>query len=1336
MTSGSGGLSVGSLIGYLRIDGATQADQDILRVQGSLNSAAGAATRMGAAVGESEGALTGAGRAAGTLSAASGRLRASQLSVLAAQERYNTLVNAGNAPTARLASAEATLIRANGQLAASTRAATAESEAAAAGSGRFTAAIGSTVAMAGKLGLALGAFELLKKAFEDIKAGKAFQQQMLQIETQAGASAAEVKTMTGAILGLAGPTATAPLELATSLYHVESVGLRAGQALDVVRIAAEGAKVGNADLEQTTNALTATVASGIPGVKNMSQAMGALNSIVGAGDMKLSDLNEALGTGVLTVVKGYGLSLTDVGAALATFGDNNIRGADAATMLRMAVQAMAHPAAEGKDTFDKLGLSTKQLAVDMQTGGLNKAVLDLKSHLDKAGVSGVQVGATLTDAFGKKAGPGLAVLMGQVDRFESKIGVVNAGAGRFGADWLATTQTASFAFARLGAEAQAAGIQVFNKLEGPVTSAAVWLGTNLPRAIAAVGTALGPTERELSAVFIPAWHALSTVLGDASGALQHVGGFLSGQGGAISVIVPAVLGMWAAWKGYQIVKTAAAAVSSAIDTIRLKAMAAGESLEAMGTVSLLALGGIGLALGAASYLYLKHASAVQAAKAQVEAFTDALKEDSGAIGDNTQAAAANALQKAGALTAANKLGVSLLDVTAATLGNSDAMGRINAAYQAFQGNTKDLQQQTITGTTAQKLHAQAMLEGGGALSQQSDQWNILNTAVGGGNDALNKAVQASKNVAGAEGKSTDAIGKTAAASTDAAKAMSYQVDAAGNLSYSVTQATTSISQQTTASDLLKSSLDALSGAALGVEQTEDTLSLGLVKLANKTGLAKDANNNITTSLSQSTEAGIQNRQMLTTLITNANSHAEAVANQTASVKGLQAGLKAGTATLANDEAGIRKAAAAAGLNKQQVDAMITSLGKIPVVSSTNIQVKTTQAQSDLSSFFAKIPNIFPVTIQLKTTAADVGSSELLKRGFVTAATGGTVHGPGTSTSDSVPAMLSTGEEVISAKPAAKFRPLLKAINSDSVPGFAAGGTVAARAAASAALARSNAQFTISADVGKVLGAGTLSAVQSAVASLITAVHNGIAKGVGSAGLVAQLQGDNNKIAGLVNKRAKDLASLTAVQAKLAADEASYSQEVGTVRSSIGGGFNLGSIASGLGSSFDAFGGTSPAVGASGLISALQSQVGSEQSFTAGLITLRKRGLSSTLIQQLAEAGPSSAGQAVSALASGSASQIGQVNKLFATSNSIASAAGGLVGGSLFGSAISADAKRVGAASGVVVMDDKTVARIQAAIVAGVSKIGIQVNGVDAISKNIKFEIVANNAELLHALRYG
>ena len=58
------------------------------------------------------------------------------------------------------------------------------------------------------------------------------------------------------------------------------------------------------------------------------------------------------------------------------------------------------------------------------------------------------------------------------------------------------------------------------------------------------------------------------------------------------------------------------------------------------------------------------------------------------------------------------------------------------------------------------------------------------------------------------------------------------------------------------------------------------------------------------------------------------------------------------------------------------------------------------------------------------------------------AAGGLVRGPGTSTSDSIPALLSDGEFVVNARSTQIFRPLLSAINATAgMPQFAVGGLV-------------------------------------------------------------------------------------------------------------------------------------------------------------------------------------------------------------------------------------------------------------------------------------------------------
>ena len=52
--------------------------------------------------------------------------------------------------------------------------------------------------------------------------------------------------------------------------------------------------------------------------------------------------------------------------------------------------------------------------------------------------------------------------------------------------------------------------------------------------------------------------------------------------------------------------------------------------------------------------------------------------------------------------------------------------------------------------------------------------------------------------------------------------------------------------------------------------------------------------------------------------------------------------------------------------------------------------------------------------------------------------GGLVTGPGTGTSDSIPAMLSNGESVIPAKQTRKYAPLVNGIIADNIPGFMSG----------------------------------------------------------------------------------------------------------------------------------------------------------------------------------------------------------------------------------------------------------------------------------------------------------
>jgi TP901 family phage tail tape measure protein len=282
-----------------------------------------------------------------------------------------------------------------------------------------------------------------------------FQASFTQLMTQAGVAKSSMGQLQSGVLSLAGQVGFSPTSLSEALFHVESsfasTGITGSNALLILKTAAEGAAIGHANLVDVQNALDAAVASGIPGVQNYSQAMGALNAIIGSGDMHMQDLANALGTGVLAVVKGYGVTLNDAGAALATFGDNNIRGAVAATDLRMAVQSLAVPSKAGIELLQKWGVSSTQLATDMQQHGLVYTLNQLHDLFVKNGVTATTQGQIITEMFGKKAGSGLAVLMGQLDRVNSKVPEISKQAGGFAGAWKIASQTLSQQLANMKA---------------------------------------------------------------------------------------------------------------------------------------------------------------------------------------------------------------------------------------------------------------------------------------------------------------------------------------------------------------------------------------------------------------------------------------------------------------------------------------------------------------------------------------------------------------------------------------------------------------------------------------------------------------------------------------------------------------------------------------------------------------------------------------------------------------------------------------------------------------------------------------------------------------------
>lgn len=327
---------------------------------------------------------------------------------------------------------------------------------------------------------------------EAIKSAVDFQTQMTRIQTQAGASAGQVKQLSAAVLQLAPSTQQGPMQLAEALYHLKSVGLDDADAMKALKTASDLAAVGGSNLEQTTNVLAAAWRSGIAGAQNFGQAAATVNAIVGAGNMTMQELVSGLSTGVLSAAHTFGLSMTQVGSAMALMTDAGYPAARAGTDLKTSISLLGAPSATAAKQLAAVGLSSTALASAMRSGGIIGAIGLLRSHIKSAGLDAVQTSQLLSRAFGGgQTGAAIMLLVSDYDALRKKQEQINAGMSKYGSDVAAQRQTIQAQLDILRSSLETAGIKLGQALLKPFTSLTRFVAADLIPGILSIGSVLG-----------------------------------------------------------------------------------------------------------------------------------------------------------------------------------------------------------------------------------------------------------------------------------------------------------------------------------------------------------------------------------------------------------------------------------------------------------------------------------------------------------------------------------------------------------------------------------------------------------------------------------------------------------------------------------------------------------------------------------------------------------------------------------------------------------------------------------------------------------------------------
>jgi TP901 family phage tail tape measure protein len=343
--------------------------------------------------------------------------------------------------------------------------------------------------------------------------------------TGAGESEAAIGQVRQGLLDMAPAVGMGPTALAQAMFLVESAGFHGAAGLTVMNAAAQGAKIGGADATVVADGLTTAMTDYHYSADQANTVTSKLVQTVALGKTNMGDLSGAL-SNVLPFAANLKISFNDVMGAMATMTSQGIGAAQASTMLKFGMMALANETPKGASALASIGMTTQQVVTDLGTKGLGGTLAEITTAIGKTFPAGsAEAVSALSDIVGGTRGMGMALaLTGQnaATMTANTLAIAGAVTEADGSvkGWTLTQGDLNTQLDQVGAFLSSVGIKL-----GTVLIPAVLQGTEGFRAFAAEfenGTGAGGRFRDV---------------------LSGIGGFLTLlYNDAVKPLVPAIQG--------------------------------------------------------------------------------------------------------------------------------------------------------------------------------------------------------------------------------------------------------------------------------------------------------------------------------------------------------------------------------------------------------------------------------------------------------------------------------------------------------------------------------------------------------------------------------------------------------------------------------------------------------------------------------------------------------------------------------------------------------------------------------------------------------------------------
>ncbi|MFD2839328.1 phage tail tape measure protein [Populibacterium corticicola] len=1067
-------LTVGKLVAYLSVDtgdsakALSQVRSEMDKVQASALKTEKAEVALAQAQNRLETAAARTAKAEQTLASMRASGKASAEQITKAEQNLTQAKNAEQAASLRVKSAQIAATQAHEKAKAATEALAKSTDKSTESTGKLSKAlehIGKHEAEfslltnnAGKFGLALTA-----AATAAVAVSANFDKGMSKVKSTGEDARNNIDQLRAAAREAGADTAFSATEAAGAIEELSKAGVSASDVLS-------GALAGSLDLA-AAGELGVADAAGIASVamtqfKLSGEQVPHVADLLAAGAGKamggVEDLGQALNQGGL-VASQYGLSIEEAVGGLSAFANAGLLGSDAGTSFKTMLQRLTPISKESKAQFDALGIS----AFDSQgqfvglanfAGQLQESMRDLSPEARNAAMAVM---------FGSDAVRAANVLYDNgADGIQNWINAVN--------DSGYAAKTASTMTDNLAGDLERLGGSFEDLLIGMGEDAADGLRF-------ATQAATG----------------LVDMLGQIPAPVQTIGTLLAGSAGVTGLMI----------SGFGKATTSVRATKDALVAMKISAQAATLTISlATAALSVAAMGVIVWAqrqqeAKAEAEAFAQSIDKVTGAVTNYtrEVAIQQLQEERGFF---------HTRRGRSAFDEAEKMGIALDLVTDAAMGNAAAFEEVKRQAEAYRQEFEKSgiysgEENLVQARRAEVHLLEAIEDRQAALGKGREQQEAANRAIGEGTEATDEQAtataraaeiqeQAAATVSEAAQKWIESIHEIAASNVNLLSAFDEVVEANKEQAESAAAAskdtkdswedfydgvtvsakewikqleqqiaayenwgTNLVTVQERITKKLPESMQA-AGAALVdelmeagpqsaaavqalVDASDDELQKLVALSKQRAGAAADEfaqeiNNARPPEFQLDIGPAAEASRTLQDIIKNAGqaltdwqiSADGTLAINTANATALEIDQKTGTLTVAgNSDAALQAAA-------DTISTIDSSIGTVKINASTDA------ADRALANFRAKVQTALSIPIN----AAGVAGNHALAR-----ATGGAIHGPGTGTSDDIPALLSNGEHVVTAREVQAMGGHMgverwrRAALSGDLPAFAAGGRV-------------------------------------------------------------------------------------------------------------------------------------------------------------------------------------------------------------------------------------------------------------------------------------------------------